>query len=267
MKKTNSRPIAYVLASTNHGMMILNHHDRRVIEGACYGVGIQILNTSSFDQPEVDSALQLLATRRDNFGDDVMALDCGANIGVHTVEWAHFMQDWGTVLAIEAQERIFYALAGNIALNNCFNARAIWAAVGSAKGSIDVPVPNYFEDSSFGSLEIRKSERTESIGQRIEYSPERSQATQLMAIDDLKLSRLDFLKIDIEGMEMEALHGASETLRRCKPQLMIERIKSNEDHLREYLSDHGYQIFSLGINLVAIHADDPAKIRVVSVQR
>ena len=32
--------------------------------------------------------MQLLALRRRHFGDGVIAVDCGANIGVHTVEWA-----------------------------------------------------------------------------------------------------------------------------------------------------------------------------------
>jgi FkbM family methyltransferase len=51
-----------------------------------------------------------------------VAIDCGANIGTHTIEWAKKMTGWGAVIGIEAQERIFYALAGNIAINNCFNA-------------------------------------------------------------------------------------------------------------------------------------------------
>jgi FkbM family methyltransferase len=64
----------------------------------------------------------------------VVALDCGANIGVHSVEWARLMKDWGSVIAVEAQERVFYALAGNLTLQNCFNARAIWAAVSDTPG-------------------------------------------------------------------------------------------------------------------------------------
>ena len=32
------------------------------------------------------------------------------------------MFGWGTVIAIEAQERVYYALCGNITINNCLNA-------------------------------------------------------------------------------------------------------------------------------------------------
>ena len=80
-------------------------------------------------------AREILALRRRHYGEGVLAIDCGANIGVHTIEWAKAMTGWGSVLAIEAQERIYYALAGNIAINNCFNAFAIHAAVSSESGT------------------------------------------------------------------------------------------------------------------------------------
>ena len=49
------------------------------------------------------------------------------------------MTGWGSIEAFEPQERIYYALAGNIAINNLFNARAIFAAVGETDGWITVP--------------------------------------------------------------------------------------------------------------------------------
>jgi FkbM family methyltransferase len=257
MKKSNRRPTAFVVVSTNHGSMLVNRHDYKLYDGGGYGVGYQILNSSSFDQEEVDFILQLLHARRQHFGEGVIAIDCGANIGVHTIEMAQFMHGWGNVLAIEAQERIFYALAGNIAMNNCFNARAIWAAVGAENGLISVPVPNYFVPSSFGSLEIRPSNHTEFIGQDIDYSGAGAMPTRLMTIDDLQLKRLDLIKIDIEGMEMEALRGAEKSIAALKPQLVIEKIKTNEAELQSFLAGHGYRTFPLGINLLAMHESDP----------
>jgi FkbM family methyltransferase len=247
MTDSPKRPIAFVLASTHHGSMLVNRHG--------YGVGYQLLNTSAFDPNEVDVAKKLLLSRRQNFGDGVVALDCGANLGVHTLEWAKFMTGWGSVIAIEAQERIFYALAGNIALNNCFNARAIWSAVGEESGTIGVPVPDYFSPSSFGSLEIRKKDTTEFIGQQINY--ENTQPVTLITIDGMNFQRLDFVKIDIEGMEMEALRGAAESIRKFRPVLMIEKIKSSETEITGFLKDQGYQIFPLGINILAVHDSDP----------
>jgi FkbM family methyltransferase len=263
----NLRPIAFVIASTNHGSMLVNRYDYCLIEnGGGYGVGYQLLNTSAFDPYEINFAVQLLISREKHFGKGVVAIDCGANIGVHTIEWAQAMYGWGEVIAFEAQERIYYALAGNIALNNCFNAKAIFAAVGLKGGEILVPMPNYFSPSSFGSLEIRKKSNTEFIGQDIDYSEENCVKTKMVSIDQLNLKRLDFIKIDIEGMEMEALIGAEKSINKFKPQLIIEKIKSSENEIREFVEKYGYQIFPLGINLVAVHKDDPAskQIKVIS---
>lgn len=255
MKNEPKRPIAFVLASTNHGSLIVNRHDYRLVDDSGYGVGYQLLNTSTFDAEEIHIALQLLETRKANYGPGVVALDCGANIGVHTIQWAKQMHDWGSVVAFEAQERIFYALAGNIALNNCFNAKAVCAAIGATTGEIGVPVPNYFSPSSFGSLEIRKTESTEFIGQEIDYN--NLQLTPMTSIDALGLTRVDLIKIDIEGMEVEALQGAIDTLVRNTPQLIIEKIKSNETEISDLLTPLGYKIFPLGINVLAVHASDP----------
>lgn len=251
------RPIAFVLAATHQGTLLVNRHDYRISEQGGYGVGYQLLETSSFDQSEVDVVLQLLTSRRRHFGDGVVALDCGANLGVHTIEWSKHMSSWGNVLAFEAQERIFYALAGNITLNNCFNARAIWSAVGAEAGHINVPVPNYCTPSSFGSLEIRQKPNNEFIGQRIDYSV--THPTVMIAIDDLELPRLDFIKIDIEGMEMEAILGAARSIERHRPQMLIEKIKSDEGEISEFLIDAGYQLLPIGINILAIHQSDPVR--------
>jgi FkbM family methyltransferase len=257
MKSPTGRPVAFVVASTAHGTMLVNRHDWGEAGGQRYGVGHQLLSAEAYDPEEVRLVLKLLEFRRTHFGDGVVALDCGANVGVHTIESARFMHGWGRVLAFEAQERVFYALAGNVALNNCFNARAIWAAVGARSGQIGVPVPDYFTPSSFGSLEIRKTASTEDIGQPIDYSDGGASLTQMIAIDDLELDRIDLIKIDVEGMEAEVLAGAKGSIGRFKPQLLIERIKSNEAEILGLIEPLGYRAFPAGLNLLAVHESDP----------
>lgn len=262
MNSNKLRPVAFVLASTNYGSFIVNRHDYNNTGNTTYGVGYQFLQTSSWNKNEIDVALQLIESRKINYGDGVVALDCGANIGAHTVEWAKHMTGWGNVLAFEAQERVFYALAGNITINNCFNARAIWSAVGETSGTIGVPVPDYFTPSSFGSLELKKSVGNEFIGQAIDYSENNLQNTSIIAIDDLNMERVDFIKIDVEGMEMDVLAGAEKTISKTKPQLMIEVIKSDQDALQQWLTNHGYKIFPSGMNLLAIHEADPVSSQI-----
>src|SRR6266481_4254293 len=204
LMQSAGRKLAFVLASSNHGTMIVNRFDYRMIDSQRgYGVGFQILETAAFDPMEVKLAVELLSFRRRHYGDGVVAIDCGANIGVHTIEWASAMTGWGSVLAIEAQERVYYALAGNIAINNCFNAVAVHGAVSSESGVLQIPNPNYLTASSFGSLELRQRDGNEFIGQKIDYSDEAMSPVRCLTLDTLGLNRVDLLKIDVEGMEVE----------------------------------------------------------------
>lgn len=255
------RPAPFSLLSTGHGAMIVNCNDRRMVGGGGYGVSYQLFNQEHFDPDEVELVLSLLARRRSDFGSGVIALDCGANLGVHTIEWARLMHDWGQVLSIEAQEHIYYALAGNVVLNNCFNVRAIHAAVGASVGVISVPQLDFTKQSSFGSLELRPSSTNEDIGQNVDYSEAGTRDTPLVSIDSFGLPRLDFIKIDVEGMELEVLAGAEESIKRYHPQLLIEIIKTDQERLKKLLDDSDYETFACGINLLALHRSDPATSR------
>ena len=94
MKKFNLRPIAFTLASTDHGSMLVNRFDYHSVNNHGFGMGYQLLTNSSYDPEEVNLLLQFLDRRKQIFGEGVVAIDCGANIGVHTIEWAKFMHGW-----------------------------------------------------------------------------------------------------------------------------------------------------------------------------
>src|SRR5215813_15507123 len=164
------RKLAFVLAASDHGTMIVSRLDYRMTSPTSgFGVGYQVLECGAFDPGEVSMAVSVLNLRRQYFKDGVFAIDCGANIGIHTVEWARCMTGWGAVLAIEAQERIYYALAGNIAINNCFNATALNAAVGAQSGAILMPALDYRKPASLGSLEVKPSASPDFIGQVVDH--------------------------------------------------------------------------------------------------
>ncbi len=252
------RKLAFVLAPTDQGTLIVNRFDYKMVDAERgFGVGYMLLNHASYDAAEVATVQQLLVLRRNYHGYGVVAVDCGANIGVFTVEWAKAMTGWGSVLAIEAQERIFYALAGNIAINNCFNARAVHAAVTTQPGVLRIPVPDYLSPATFGSLELRPSAANEPIGQVIDYRDDRLVPVPAISIDGLALARLDLLKIDVEGMELEVLEGARATIGRSLPIIVVEHLKSPLGALREALVSHGYRCFDTAMNIIAIHTSDP----------
>jgi len=260
-----SRKLAFVLVSSDHGTVIVNRFDYRTVGKSTYGVGFDILEKATFSPEEIDLAVSLLELRRRYFGDGVVAIDCGANIGVHTIEWAKRMFGWGSVIAIEAQERIYYALAGNIAINNCFNAKALLAAVSSENGVMNIPQPDYLLPASFGSLELKKREGNEFIGQSIDYDRKSKSEVRMLTLDSLASERIDLIKIDIEGMELEALQGAMNSIQRNRPILIVESIKSDEAALRSLLGGLEYQIFKVGMNLLAVHASDKALSHIAKI--
>lgn len=240
-----NRRIAFVLAATDSGPMIVNRLDFDPRHFA--GVGLQLLERGSYEQSEIDLCGGFLAALRRTRGDGISALDGGANIGTHTVEWALGMRGWGTVIAVEPQEPIFYALCGNIALNNLSNVRAIKAVLRSYTGAVQIPELNHEREANFGGLSL---DGESDPGQK----PTCYVAARAMAIDDLGL-KVDFIKLDIEGMEIEALAGARRTIARYKPVIVAEHIKCGTAAIRNEL-DEDYVFKLAGMNIICVPKDD-----------
>lgn len=254
----NHKSNPFVLVSTDFGTMIVNRFDYKETDNGTFGVGHNLLNYSAFDPAEINLLMQILELLRGYRGDNVVMLDGGANIGVHTLSAARLMYGWGKVISIEAQERLYYALAGNITINNLSNARAIWAALSDKEGTITIPVPNYYTPSSFGSLELIQSETSENIGQDVNVL---SQVVPSLTIDSLNLDRLDYLKLDVENMELIVLDGAIETIKRCKPVIQIEVLKTDRILVQDKVTRLGYEILDMdyGYNYLCVPKDDPIR--------
>lgn len=78
---------------------------------------------------------------------------------------------------------------------------------------------------------------------------------QAVTLDELGLPVLDLLKLDLEGWELPALVGARETIRRCRPAVVIEESVWAERH---GLTRHGARGFliGLGYRVAASFPDD-----------
>ena len=211
--------IAFVIANTRHGSMIVNRLDYHMVDqNHIAGVGAEVFQFGEYQPDEAKLLLGLMEFQCHRAGRGVVVLDIGANIGTHTVRWAAAMEGWGSVIAVEAQERVFYALAGNIALNNLFNARAINAVVGSEGGVTYVPQLDHAAPANFGGLHMQRV--SHSPGQEVDYS--NLVAATAITVDSLELSRLDVMKIDVEGMELDVLGGAHNTIARLHPIIYAE---------------------------------------------
>lgn len=61
---------------------------------------------------------------------------------------------------------------------------------------------------------------------------------EIIKIDDLNISKIDFIKLDIEGEELNALKGAEKTILKNKPELAICIYHRNSDYftVQEYIN-------------------------------
>jgi len=69
---------------------------------------------------------------------------------------------------------------------------------------------------------------------------------------------VDLIKLDVQGMELEALEGAQQTIARCHPIFLLESRKAGRERLRTFLDGHGYKVLEAGYNLLAVHKSDPS---------
>jgi len=155
-----------------------------------------------------------------------IGLDVGANVGAFTVGMADKVGPSGLIHAFEPQTAICEILRTNAApFKNIVVHRE---AAGAEPGILHVPPRDYDQIGNFGGVALGGGEGEE---------------VPVVTIDSLKLPRLRVLKIDVEGMELDALRGADETIRRCEPALYVE---NDRDDLSEALISH---IFGLGYRL------------------
>ena len=235
MKKYN------VVVATDIGSFIINKND--------LGVGWQLSEYGTYDSAELYSVRGLLKILRDK-KQNLVALDIGANIGVHSLVLSQEVGELGTVYAFEAQRIIFNMLAGNMALNSIGNVFCFHNAVSDVSQPIDIPIFDYGKPMSFGSVEFG-GVQIENIGQKPQSGV--SEKVLTLVIDEMNFSSIDFLKIDVEGMEMNVLNGAKKSIGKFRPFMLIEYLKSDQERMVSWLKESNYTIYSgIGANFLCI---------------
>jgi FkbM family methyltransferase len=177
---------------------------------------------------------QILAIVR-SLPKDAIAIDAGANIGVVAVPMAQALKSGGGgVIAYEPQRMLFYALCGTAALNDLRNLYAYNQAVGAKNDWITVPDLDYGAAQDFGQLSLVGGDPS-APGDRVPVA----------TIDGLELPRLDFLKIDVEGMELDVLKGGEQTLRAHQPWCWIEYWKVGIEPIKAAFAGLRYRFFKM----------------------
>jgi FkbM family methyltransferase len=158
-----------------------------------------------------------------------VALDVGANIGALTIPMAQLVGPTGSIYAFEPQRIVFQILCGNVALNELGNVHTLQWAVGHAAGTTKVVPLDYGAQNNFGGLSL---------------GGVKGEEVAVIAIDDINLPKLRLLKMDVEGMELNAIMGAAATIERCRPILFIEndRLEKSTALLTQLFSS-GYRLW------------------------
>jgi FkbM family methyltransferase len=185
-------------------------------------VGRSLQEYGEFSEGEVEMFRSILRP-----GD--VALDIGANLGAHTIAMARLVGPTGFVFAFEPQRILFNILCGNIALNELTNAKAYPLALGRAAGGIRVVPIDYSASNNFGGVALGGTE---------------GDGVAVATLDQFGLPKARFIKIDVEGMELEVLLGAKAVLARDRPILYVEndRVEQSEELVAQLIAD-GYRMW------------------------
>ncbi len=186
-------------------------------------VSQSVIRLGQYCKAELDTWLPYLP--KDGF-----ALDIGANFGSHTLGMARAVGRGGRVVAFEPQWALFAMLCGSAALNDLRQIRAQWLALGRETGVVRVPPIRYDMPGNFGGLELG--------------TPGAGEAVPRLTLDSFKFEDLDFAKIDVEGMELDVLAGAEETIARCRPVLCVEADRDAQvPALIAWLREQNYRLW------------------------
>ncbi len=181
------------IVMSRNGPLLYNRHDQYV--------GASLRKYGEFSPGEAELFQRMVAPGG-------VIVEGGANIGAHTVGLSQMVGPQGKVLAFEPQRIVYQTLCANLALNSCSNVHAYPCGLGAASGEITVPFLAPDRPANFGGLSLVASGAGEQA--------------RLMTIDELGLAACHVIKLDVEGMEVEALQGATKTVAGHRPAMYVE---------------------------------------------
>jgi FkbM family methyltransferase len=209
----------FVMIESNYGKFIVNRH--------CAHQAESLIKTGS---PHIQVELNKILALVGQLPEKCIVVDAGANVGLISIPIAKaVLPRGGVVHAFEMQRMMFYALCGSAALNDLENLIVRNQALGSAIGTLGAAKPDYSKPGDFGLF---------SLLDQATAQPER---VEMVTIDSLGLPRLDFLKIDVEGMEIEVLKGARDSIKRHQPWGWVEYWKVDINAIKAQFAGLDYK--------------------------
>jgi FkbM family methyltransferase len=154
---------------------------------------------------------------------NAVIIDIGANIGLLSCAYAQAYKDLSPcIYAIEAVEQNYLRLLKNIQLNDFQEIKPFRIAFGKEKGSLSFKLPSKdFSGNAVGTNVLSPADQRIIDGQS-SYE----EIVSLTTLDDWareqKITRCDFMKIDVEGAEIFVFEGGKEFISRTRPIIQSE---------------------------------------------
>jgi FkbM family methyltransferase len=189
--------------------------------------------------------------------DGMTVVDVGANQGLYTLFLAKLVRR-GKIFAFEPHPVLYEQLVTNVHENKIENIECLQAAVSNSSGTLTLQL---------GRLNLGDNY----IVSANAPSPARAQVKAVTLDELFETTRIDFLKIDIQGWEAAALTGGCNVLKKNRHIILffefwpfgLRRAGADPKQLLSYLSELGFCIYSLkGGRLVGLQEGslpDPAR--------
>ena len=176
-----------------------------------------------------------------------VCFDIGANAGIFTLALSKWVGEQGLIVAFEPSSREFPLLEETISLNRLSNVCLEKLAISNTTGTDQL------------NIAIDKHGGQNTLFKRFAYEGVDSGKTETVEVQTIdayisekKIPRLDLIKLDIEGAELNAFLGAKQTLSTLRPVLIFEVVRSalqkngiNLGEIESLLITLGYKIFSI----------------------
>lgn len=201
------------VAQTQWGEIEYFEHD--------YFIGRSLAGYGWWSKGEIDLFEKLL-------NKDSVVIEAGSNIGALTIPLARMAK---VVFAFEPQPENFYLLMSNAKRNNLDNIWARHTALGEKRGITTVPYLKEWSTITSGGIEIGHGHYPVAVECIDDF------------VEDLRIEKVDLIKIDVEGAEISVIKGAVKTIEKFRPILYFENDrKANSEELLKLVKSLGYRV-------------------------
>lgn len=236
----------FVVLDSIYGKFIINRH--------CHFQAEALIKTGV---PHIQSELNQILGIVNTLPEGCVVVDAGANAGLVTIPIAQVIKDrGGRVHAYEYQWGMVYALGGTVMLNDLTNIEIYHCGLGAREAQTFGTMPDYSIPQDLGLFSMVN--KVEGLKCRPEL-----ETVRVRTLDTRGLPRLDFFKIDVEGMEIDVLNGAKETIAKFKPWIWVEYHKVGIEALKEWFKDTDYKLYIAdGLNMICAPPERSEKFKI-----